>query len=243
MKPVTMSPKLVSEEPRLHYRSSIETSIKTSNLMEQALDSRITPTTRELLPTSPEIRRHVKNLATSKKVLANILEEDPVNSYLNTCFKEKPASSYNAERYNPLSPSESSSSRETSSSPHSLSPVSKSLTDPFISMSSDIFSPSVSHDVSSTSAQPNSSTLSAHSGFSDLNQPPGLPLPYHISSPPVWRMVYVSPPKDSTATLTSPLHSFFKSLQHLPAHLAALSMFSKLRRSIPPSPTNPHMPL
>jgi len=94
MKPVAMSPKPAPEEPRLCYQSSTETSIKTSDLIEQALDSKVTLTTRELLPMSLEIWRHVKDLATSEKVSANILEEDPVDSYLSTFFKEDPVDSY-----------------------------------------------------------------------------------------------------------------------------------------------------
>jgi len=106
MKPVSMPPKPAPEEHKHRYQSSIETSIKVSDLVEQALDSKITLSTRELLATSPEIRRHVKDLIASKKVAANLLETEQVNSYLNTCFEENPASSfYDAERYNPLSPS------------------------------------------------------------------------------------------------------------------------------------------
>ena len=106
MKPVSMPPKPAPEEHKHKYQSSIETSVKVSDLVERALDSKITLSTRELLATSPEIRRHVKDLIASKKVAANLVEAEQVDSYLNTCFEEDPASSfYDAERYNPLSPS------------------------------------------------------------------------------------------------------------------------------------------
>jgi len=218
MKPVAMSPKPAPEEPRLCYQSSIETSIKTSNLIEQALGSKVTPMTRELLPTSPEIRRHVKDLATSEKVSANVLEEDPVDSYLNTFFEEDPVNSYlstffeedpasscyDAEKYSSLSLSESPSSNIYSG----FSDFSKS---PSLPLPHHITSPPVRRMVS--------------------------------VSPPVRRLVSVSPPKDPTSTLTSPLKAFFNSIPHSPTPLAAFSSFSKLRRSIPPLPMNPYTPL
>ena len=106
MKPINMPPKPAPEEPKYKYQSAIETSIKTSDLVERALDAKVTLSTRELLATSPEIRRHVKDLVASKKVSANLVEEEQVDSYLNTCFEEEQASSfYDAERYNPQSPS------------------------------------------------------------------------------------------------------------------------------------------
>ena len=83
-----------------------------------------------------------------------ILEEDPVNSYFSVFFEEEPVFSYNAERYNPLFPFSPFSSE--TSFPHLLSLVSNSLTDPFISMSTNIFSPSVSYNISLTPVQPNS---------------------------------------------------------------------------------------
>jgi len=99
MKPVVMAPKPAPEEQKHRYQSAIETSIKVSDLVEQALNSKITLSTRELLATSLEIRRHVKNLIASKKVAAKLLEAEQVDSYLNTYFNEDPVSSfYDAER-------------------------------------------------------------------------------------------------------------------------------------------------
>ena len=139
-------------------------------------------------------------------------------------------------------PDMSSLPSETSSLLRPVSPVSDTLSDPFSSMSTDIFSPSVSPDVSSTLVEPNSSVLSVYSGPSDLSESSGISLPHRMSSP-VRRKVSLSSPKDSVSVLSSSLIAFFNSLPHLPSRLAAFSAFSDLRRSIPPSPTNPYTPL
>jgi hypothetical protein len=82
MRPVTIPPKPVAEDPKFRYQSAVETSVKTSELAERALDAKITITTRELLAASADVRRHIKELVTSKKVSTNMVETDELDTYL-----------------------------------------------------------------------------------------------------------------------------------------------------------------
>ena len=105
MKPINLPPK-PTNNPKFQYQSAIETSIKPSDLVNCALDARITISTRELLATSPEVRKQVKELVSSRKVAANLVEENTLDSYLSSCFDQDPSSAFlKVEKYNDLSPS------------------------------------------------------------------------------------------------------------------------------------------
>lgn len=85
MKPVEIHPKS-SDDAKHRYRSPIESSIESSSIVDRALDAKIEISTRELLASSADIRKFVKDLLTSKKVSANSVE--PVDdSYLSECFE------------------------------------------------------------------------------------------------------------------------------------------------------------
>ena len=84
IKPIAMPPKPTAEESKRHYQSAIENEVKASELVNRALDTQITISTRELLATSVDVRKQLKDLVTTKKVSSNLLEEDPVDSYLTS---------------------------------------------------------------------------------------------------------------------------------------------------------------
>lgn len=86
MKSVEMPPK-ASDDAKHRHQSSIEASVKSSDLLDRALDAKITISARELLATSTEVRKQVKDLVSNKKVAANILEDAQVDSYLSSCFE------------------------------------------------------------------------------------------------------------------------------------------------------------
>ena len=105
MKPIDMPPK-PTNNPKFWYQLAIKTSIKPSDLVNHALDARITISTRKLLATSPEVQKQVKELVSSRKVVANLVEENALNSYLSSCFDPDPSSAFlEVEKYNDLSPS------------------------------------------------------------------------------------------------------------------------------------------
>lgn len=108
MKPLAMQPKPPADDPKFRYHSSIENSVKTSELVDRALDSKITISTRELLAASADARKHVKDLVTTKKVAANVLSEEPLDSYLSS-FMEPKSSSVFLDVHKYESPSASSS--------------------------------------------------------------------------------------------------------------------------------------
>ena len=67
MRPVTIPPKPSADDPKFQYQSAIESAVKPNDLANRALDAKITISTRELLAASPDVRRQVKDLVTSKK--------------------------------------------------------------------------------------------------------------------------------------------------------------------------------
>jgi hypothetical protein len=87
MRPVEILPKPPAQDPQYRYQSAIESNVKPSDLVNRALDATVTLTTRELLATSSEVRKHVKDLVTSKKVFANAVEVCEATSHT-----ESPAS-------------------------------------------------------------------------------------------------------------------------------------------------------
>ena len=89
MKPITMPPK-ASDEHKHRYQAPVENAVKVSELVERTLDAKITVSARELLATSPEIRRQVKDLVTGKKVATNSLEVESADSYLSALHNDAP---------------------------------------------------------------------------------------------------------------------------------------------------------
>lgn len=88
MRPTSMLPKPTSDEPKQKYQASVETGVNSSDLTNRALDANITLSTRELLAASPEVRKQFKDIVTSKKVSANLVEdgEASLDTYLAHCF-------------------------------------------------------------------------------------------------------------------------------------------------------------
>ena len=86
MKPVEMPTKPPADDPKYRYQSAIETSVKTTELVDHALESKFTLSTRELMAVSPEVRKQVRELVANKKVSAHTMEEGVVDSYLSSCF-------------------------------------------------------------------------------------------------------------------------------------------------------------
>ena len=85
LKPTAMPPpKPHPEEPKNRYHAAIENTAKASDLLQRALDTQMTISTREFLATSVDARKQLKDLVTAKKVSSNLLEEEPVDSYLSS---------------------------------------------------------------------------------------------------------------------------------------------------------------
>ena len=101
MKPVEMPTKPPADDPKTRYQSPIETMVKTSELVDRALDSKVTLSARELMAVSPEVRKQVRELVSNKKVTAHMMEEDSTDSYLTSCFdRSTPSTAFlNVERY------------------------------------------------------------------------------------------------------------------------------------------------
>ncbi len=88
MRPVNFQPRPPAEEQKFRYQSAIESTVKPGDVADRALDAKIMITTRELLAMSPEIRRHVKDLVTSKKISANTVEVEEADAYLTDCLDQ-----------------------------------------------------------------------------------------------------------------------------------------------------------
>ena len=102
MRPVNMPPRPSADDAKFRYQAPVESSVKVDEIIERALNAQISISTRELLAIAPDVRRHVKDLVASKKVSANSVEVDPIDSFLNTCFEDEPVSTYfDAARYEP----------------------------------------------------------------------------------------------------------------------------------------------
>ena len=92
MKPIAVVPKPSTEDAKYRYQSAIEASVKSSDVVDKLLDTQVTVSTRELLSVSPDIRKHVKDLVASKKVAANSVVKETVESYLSSCFDDDDSS-------------------------------------------------------------------------------------------------------------------------------------------------------
>ena len=91
MRPVNYQPRQSSDDPKFRYQSAIESTVKPSEVADRALDAKITVTARELLAMSPDVRRYVKDLVTSKKISANAVEVDEADTYLTGCLDPDPS--------------------------------------------------------------------------------------------------------------------------------------------------------
>jgi hypothetical protein len=110
MRSTQYPPKPPPEEPKFRYQANIENTAKASDLAERALDSKVTISTGELLALAPDVRRHVKELLASKKISANSIEVDPIDSFLTSCFdSEAPTTRVNFEKYDPAASSAAAS--------------------------------------------------------------------------------------------------------------------------------------
>ena len=101
MKPVEMAPK-TTDDPKHRYQAAIESPAKISELAERALDAKITISTRELLSASPDVRKHVKELVTSRRTAINVFEEDEeeeLDSYLTSCMPSTATFSIEMDKY------------------------------------------------------------------------------------------------------------------------------------------------
>ena len=76
------STKATAKDPKYRYLCPLESSVKPTDLADRALDTKITISARELLTASPDVRKQVKDLVTSKKVSANAVEVNNVDAYL-----------------------------------------------------------------------------------------------------------------------------------------------------------------
>lgn len=90
MRPVAIPPKPAADDGKFRYQSTIENGVKTTDLVDRALDAKITISTRELLAASSDVRRHVKEAVTSRKISANLVEGDEIDAYLAGCFDADP---------------------------------------------------------------------------------------------------------------------------------------------------------
>ena len=111
MRPIEMPPK-PSDDHKLRYQAPVEADVKATDLVDRALDAKITISTRELLATSSEVRKHVKDMVTNKKVSANVFERDDVDSFVAEFLDQsadvdsESASTYlDFSKYEPQSPS------------------------------------------------------------------------------------------------------------------------------------------
>ena len=111
MRPIKMPPK-PSDDHKLRYQAPVEADVKATDLVDRALDAKITISTRELLATSSEVRKQVKDLVTNKKVSTNVFEHDNVDSFVGDFLDQSAgvdpdsASTYlDLSKYEPQSPS------------------------------------------------------------------------------------------------------------------------------------------
>jgi hypothetical protein len=74
MRPITYPPKPAAEDPKYRHHATIESSANPSDLTERALDAKITLSTRELFAVSPDVRRHVHDMVTSRRIAVNTME-------------------------------------------------------------------------------------------------------------------------------------------------------------------------
>lgn len=86
MKPVFLPPK-PTDDKKHHYQSPVESSVKASELADRALDTKITISTRELLAASSDVRKHVKELVTNKKVSFNVAVDDSESKDYSTLYE------------------------------------------------------------------------------------------------------------------------------------------------------------
>jgi hypothetical protein len=107
MRPITYPPyppKPTTEDPKYRHHAAIESTVKSSDLADRALDAKITLSTRELFAVSPDVRKHVRDLVTSKRITVHTAEtteetntpidpspDEPASAFLNLGKYEDPA--------------------------------------------------------------------------------------------------------------------------------------------------------
>lgn len=74
MRPVDLPSKPPTDDAKFRYQSSVENDVNPADVASRALDTKVTISTRELLAVSPDVRRHVKDIVTTKKISANLVE-------------------------------------------------------------------------------------------------------------------------------------------------------------------------
>ena len=92
MKPVEYPAKPQDDDKKTHFRSSIESSIETKSLISRALDAQVTLTAGELMAVSPDVRRQIKDMVTSKRVAVNMVDSDDIDYDIASCFETQPES-------------------------------------------------------------------------------------------------------------------------------------------------------
>ena len=77
-------PKSGPDDPQYHIKAAVESSATTQKIVDRALDAPITVSTRELLASSSDARKYLKDVVSSKKVAAHIVERDDIDAFLST---------------------------------------------------------------------------------------------------------------------------------------------------------------
>ena len=77
-------PKSGPDNLQYHIKPAIESSVTTQKIVDRALDTPITVSTWELLASSSDAQKYMKDVVSSKKVAAHIVERDNINNFLST---------------------------------------------------------------------------------------------------------------------------------------------------------------
>lgn len=106
MRPVNLPPKPAAEDAKYRYQSAIENNVDTSDIANRVLDAKVTLSNRELLAVSADVRRQVKDIVTTKKVSANLVEVDDCDDFPASVPENDPSPSsvyFDLVKYDPAS--------------------------------------------------------------------------------------------------------------------------------------------
>ena len=92
MRPVSYPPRPPPDDSKYRFQAPVEHNVKTSDIVHRVLDSKVNLSARELLAVAPDLRKHVREIVTSKKISANTVEVNEVDAYLAGCFDAEPPS-------------------------------------------------------------------------------------------------------------------------------------------------------
>jgi hypothetical protein len=92
MRPVSYPPRPPPDDSKYRFQAPVEHNVKTSDIVHRVLDSKVNLSARELLAVAPDLRKHVREIVTSKKISANMVEVDEVDAYLAGCLDAEPPS-------------------------------------------------------------------------------------------------------------------------------------------------------